>query len=93
MRDYVDDTEDFINIMLDDKQNQLLQMGVMLGASNMIINAGIVVVGLFGMNIHTAIFDGKPIQFLETVIGTCGGCVALFLVVLGWGKKKNILAI
>ncbi|KAJ6419383.1 hypothetical protein OIU84_029484 [Salix udensis] len=93
MRDYVDDTEDFINIMLDDKQNQLLQMGVMLGASNMIINAGIVVVGLFGMNIHTAIFDGKPIQFLETVIGACGGCVALFLVVLGWGKKKNILAI
>ncbi|CAK7354636.1 unnamed protein product [Dovyalis caffra] len=93
MREYVDDTEDFINIMLDDKQNQLLQMGVMLGASNLILNAGIVVVGLFGMNIHIELFDGKPIQFWETVIGACGGCFALFLVAFGWGKKKNILAL
>nr|CAD1838742.1 unnamed protein product [Ananas comosus var. bracteatus] len=27
LREYVDDTEDYINIMLDEKQNQLLQMG------------------------------------------------------------------
>ncbi|KAJ6740892.1 RNA SPLICING PROTEIN MRS2 MITOCHONDRIAL [Salix purpurea] len=52
MSEYVDDTEDFINIMLDDKQNQLLQMGVILSATNMILNAGIAVVGFFGMNIH-----------------------------------------
>uniref|UniRef100_A0A6N2N9Z6 Magnesium transporter n=1 Tax=Salix viminalis TaxID=40686 RepID=A0A6N2N9Z6_SALVM len=45
------------------------------------------------MNIHVALFDGKPIQFWETVIGTCGGCIALFLVLLGWGKKKKILAL
>ncbi|KAB5548209.1 hypothetical protein DKX38_011615 [Salix brachista] len=93
MSEYVDDTEDFINIMLDDKQNQLLQMGVILSATNMILNAGIAVVGFFGMNIHVALFDGKPIQFWETVIGTCGGCIALFLVLLGWGKKKKILAL
>ncbi|KAL4628502.1 hypothetical protein ACB092_05G243500 [Castanea dentata] len=30
LREYVHNTEDFINIMLDDKQNKLLQMGVML---------------------------------------------------------------
>ncbi|XP_078172555.1 magnesium transporter MRS2-F-like isoform X3 [Carex rostrata] len=34
LREYVDDTEDYINIMLDDKQNQLLQMGVMLSTDN-----------------------------------------------------------
>ncbi|KAI3707959.1 hypothetical protein L2E82_36921 [Cichorium intybus] len=28
LREYVEDTEDYINIMLDDKQNHLLQMGV-----------------------------------------------------------------
>ncbi|CAK7354634.1 unnamed protein product [Dovyalis caffra] len=66
MSEYVDDTEDFINIMLDDKQNQLLQTGVILSAANMILNAGIVIVGLFGMNIHIELFDGKPIQFWET---------------------------
>nr|TKR74218.1 hypothetical protein D5086_0000298210 [Populus alba] len=93
MSEYVDDTEDFINIMLDDKQNQLLQMGVILSAANMILNAGIAVVGFFGMNIHVTLFDGNPTQFWETVIGTCGGCIALFLVLLGWGKRKKILAL
>ncbi|WOH07074.1 hypothetical protein DCAR_0626503 [Daucus carota subsp. sativus] len=91
MNEYVDDTEDFINIMLDDKQNQLLQMGVMLSTGNMILNAGIVVVGLFGMNIHIELYDGQPKQFWETVSGTVGGCLALYLIAVGWGKKRNLI--
>ncbi|KAK4750824.1 hypothetical protein SAY87_004306 [Trapa incisa] len=93
MNDYVDDTEDCINIMLDDKQNQLLQMGVMLSTANMIINAGIVVVGLFGMNITISLFSAPEIKFWETVIGTIGGCVALYILSIGWGKKRNLLAL
>ncbi|GLT68960.1 hypothetical protein SLA2020_411500 [Shorea laevis] len=93
MSEYVDDTEDCINIMLDDKQNQLLEMGVMLSTANMILNAGIVVVGLFGMNIGISLFDGQPTQFWATVCGTVGGCVALYLCAIGWGKKKNLLAL
>ena len=91
MNEYVDDTEDFINIMLDDKQNQLLQMGVMLSTGNMILNAGIVVVGLFGMNIHIELYKGQPKQFWETVSGTVGGCLALYLIAIGWGKKRNLI--
>ncbi|XP_052195135.1 magnesium transporter MRS2-F-like isoform X3 [Diospyros lotus] len=91
MSEYVDDTEDFINIMLDEKQNQLLQMGVMLSTANMILNAGIVVVGLFGMNISISLFEGKPIQFWETTFGTVGGCVALYLIAIGWGRKKKLV--
>lgn len=51
LSEYVDDTEDYINIMLDDKQNELLQAAIIFDTINMILNAGIVVVGLFGMNI------------------------------------------
>ena len=91
MSEYVDDTEDFINIMLDDKQNQLLQMGVMLSTANMILNAGIVVVGVFGMNITIELFDGQPRQFWETTFGTIGGCLALYLIAVGWGRKKSLL--
>ncbi|KAF0916413.1 hypothetical protein E2562_007514 [Oryza meyeriana var. granulata] len=54
LREYVDDTEDYINIMLDDKQNQLLQMGVMLSTATVVITAGVAVVGIFGMNIAVA---------------------------------------
>ncbi|KAL9257327.1 Magnesium transporter MRS2-F-like protein [Drosera capensis] len=92
MSEYVDDTEDCINIMLDDKQNQLLQMGVMLSTSILIMNAGIVVVGIFGMNIHIPLFDGQPIQFWSATIGTVGACVALYLLAYGWGKKKFLFA-
>ncbi|XP_010242771.1 PREDICTED: magnesium transporter MRS2-F-like [Nelumbo nucifera] len=92
MREYVDDTEDYVNIMLDDKQNQLLQMGVILSTANMVLNIGIVIVGLFGMNIHIALFDGEPKQFWETTFGTIGGCVALYLIAFRWGKTKGLLA-
>ncbi|GAB2218568.1 hypothetical protein Droror1_Dr00001795 [Drosera rotundifolia] len=90
MSEYVDDTEDCINIMLDDKQNQLLQMGVMLSTAILIMNAGIVVVGIFGMNIHIPLFDGKPIQFWSATMGTVGACVVLYLFAYGWGKKKSL---
>ncbi|RWR83497.1 magnesium transporter MRS2-F [Cinnamomum micranthum f. kanehirae] len=68
LREYVDDTEDYINIMLDDKQNQLLQMGVMLSTASLVLNAGIVVSGVFGMNIDIELFNSGQLQFLETVI-------------------------
>jgi magnesium transporter len=33
------------------------------------------------MNFHNiTLFDGKPIQFWETVIASNGGCIALFLI-------------
>ncbi|KAL0743166.1 hypothetical protein Bca4012_084679 [Brassica carinata] len=72
LREYVDDTEDYINIMLDDKQNHLLQMGVMLTTATLVMSAFIAVAGVFGMNINIELFnDNKagPMRFAWTVIG------------------------
>ncbi|XP_043721121.1 magnesium transporter MRS2-F-like [Telopea speciosissima] len=91
LREYVDDTEDYINIMLDDKQNQLLQMGVLLSTATLLLNAGIVVVGLFGMNIHISLFDGGHAEFWETALGTVVGSVALYFIAFYLGKKKGLL--
>ncbi|PIA47395.1 hypothetical protein AQUCO_01400218v1 [Aquilegia coerulea] len=93
MREYVDDTEDYINIMLDDKQNQLLQMGVLLSTANLLINAGIVVVGLFGMNITIDIFadDTPKAKFWETTFGTVAGVVLLYIISIYFGKKGGVL--
>jgi len=52
LREYVDDTEDYINIMLDDKQNQLLQMGILLSTATPVITCGILVTGVLAINIH-----------------------------------------
>ena len=91
LREYVDDTEDYINIMLDEKQNQLLQMGVMLSTATMVLTAGVVVVGIFGMNITIDLFNAPYIKFWETTCGTIGGCIILYVLAIGWGKKSGLL--
>eukprot|EP00494_Astrolonche_serrata_P008070 UN08104 len=86
LREYVDDTEDYINIMLDDKQNQLLQMGVMRSTATVVITAGVAVVGLFGMNIGISLYTpvgeeqtrAAHVKFWETTFGTIAGCTILY---------------
>ncbi|RCV28664.1 hypothetical protein SEVIR_5G427000v4 [Setaria viridis] len=100
LREYVDDTEDYINIMLDDKQNQLLQMGVMLSTATVVITAGVAVVGLFGMNIGISLYTtpttaeetrAANVKFWETTSGTVAGCVILYIIAMGWGKRSGLL--
>ncbi|KFK31826.1 hypothetical protein AALP_AA6G163500 [Arabis alpina] len=94
LREYVDDTEDYINIMLDDKQNQLLQMGVMLTTATLVINAYIAVAGVFGMNIHIELFENHksdPTRFFWTVIGGSLGSLFLYVGAIGWCKYKRLL--
>ncbi|KAL1118097.1 hypothetical protein V6Z11_D01G009300 [Gossypium hirsutum] len=94
LREYVDDTEDYINIMLDDKQNHLLQMGVMLTTATLVISAFIVVAGIFGMNIHIELFDedkaGMP-EFLWTIGGGAAGSIFLYVIAIAWCKYKRLL--
>lgn len=99
LREYVDDTEDYINIMLDDKQNQLLQMGVMLSTATVVITAGVAVVGLFGMNIGISLYSpvgqeqthAAHVKFWETTFGTIAGCTILYVIAMGWGKRSGLL--
>ncbi|KAI4298585.1 hypothetical protein L6164_032125 [Bauhinia variegata] len=94
LREYVDDTEDYINIMLDDKQNHLLQMGVMLTTATMVVSAFVVVAGIFGMNIHIELFeDGKSDmqEFLWTVGGGTAGTIFLYVFAIAWCKHKRLL--
>ncbi|KAK3193067.1 hypothetical protein Dsin_024377 [Dipteronia sinensis] len=94
LREYVDDTEDYINIMLDDKQNHLLQMGVMLTTATLVVSAFVVVAGIFGMNITIDLFDdtkaGMP-EFLWTVGGGATGSLFLYVVAIAWCKHKRLL--
>eukprot|EP00268_Persea_americana_P018244 TRINITY_DN1903_c0_g1_i1.p1 TRINITY_DN1903_c0_g1~~TRINITY_DN1903_c0_g1_i1.p1 ORF type:complete len:497 (-),score=122.61 TRINITY_DN1903_c0_g1_i1:795-2285(-) len=94
LREYVDDTEDYINIMLDDKQNHLLQMGVMLTTATLVASAFVVVAALFGMNINIELFDktkaGMP-EFLWTIGGGATGSIFLYIIAIAWCKHKRLL--
>ncbi|KAD2393147.1 hypothetical protein E3N88_40124 [Mikania micrantha] len=99
LREYVDDTEDYINIMLDDKQNHLLQMGVMLTTATLVVGAFVVVAGVFGMNITIELFDDATEElkdvgmrkFLWTVGGGTTGSIFLYVMAIAWCKSKRLL--
>ncbi|XP_058217077.1 magnesium transporter MRS2-3 [Rhododendron vialii] len=94
LREYVDDTEDYINIMLDDKQNHLLQMGVMLTTATLVVSAFVVVAGIFGMNIQIDLFSEEKAgmqEFLWTVGGGATGSVFLYVIAIAWCKHKRLL--
>ncbi|KAF5786841.1 putative Mg2+ transporter protein, CorA-like/Zinc transport protein ZntB [Helianthus annuus] len=99
LREYVDDTEDYINIMLDDKQNHLLQMGVMLTTATLVVSAFVVVAGVFGMNINIELFEDETAEqkevgngkFLWTVGGGTTGTIILYVIAIVWCKSKRLL--
>ncbi|KAL7002914.1 Magnesium transporter MRS2-3, variant 2 [Sarracenia purpurea var. burkii] len=94
LREYVDDTEDYINIMLDDKQNHLLQMGVMLTTATLVVSAFVVVAGVFGMNIKIDLFNEEKSgmqEFIWTVGGSATGSLFLYVIAIAWCKHKRLL--
>ncbi|KAL5215604.1 hypothetical protein ABZP36_007005 [Zizania latifolia] len=91
LREYVDDTEDYINMMLDDKQNQLLQMGILLSTGTLVISCAIAVTGVLGTNIHISLYDAPAGVFWRAAGGIVGGGVTLYLAALLCYKRTGIL--
>ncbi|CAL5377841.1 unnamed protein product [Camellia sinensis] len=80
MRDYVDNTKDYANIILDDKQNQMLQLTVVISIARVLVNFSDVIGSVLSMNIDIPItLNGSPLQFDECLIG----------MVVGKQKNKN----
>ncbi|KAJ8769068.1 hypothetical protein K2173_024064 [Erythroxylum novogranatense] len=95
LREYVDDTDDYVNIMLDDKQNQLLRMGVLMTTANLVLTAFIVLCGVMGVNIRIELFKesvetGMP-KFLWTVGGGTAGTIFLYVMAIAWYKHKRLI--
>jgi magnesium transporter len=91
LREYVDDTEDYINIMLDEKQNQLLQMGIMLSTGTLVVSAAIAVTGVFGMNITIPLYGKGDGAFWQVTGGTVGATAAIYLLALLCYRRNGIL--
>ncbi|XP_062225659.1 putative magnesium transporter MRS2-D [Phragmites australis] len=92
LREYVDDTEDYINIMLDDKQNQLLQIGIMLSTGTLVLSCAIAATGVFGMNIGIPLYHAATTGvFWQVTGGIVGASAAIYLVTLLCYRRSGIL--
>ncbi|GJY55710.1 F-box/LRR-repeat protein 3, partial [Tanacetum coccineum] len=70
LKEYIDDTEDFINIQLDNVRNQLIQFELLLTTATFVVAIFGVVAGTFGMNFPITLFV-SPSAF-EWVLWTYG---------------------
>jgi len=90
VREYIDDTEDYVNIQLDNQRNELIQLQLTLTIALFAITTEILILGVFSVNIPCPVFNVNGI-FIIFVGALTAACVLLFLLVLGYARWKKLL--
>ncbi|PON58162.1 Magnesium transporter [Trema orientale] len=90
VREYIDDTEDYVNIQLDNQRNELIQLQLTLTIASFAIAVETLLAGMFGMNIPCTLYNKEGI-FELFVGGITAGSILLFLLVLGYARWKKLL--
>uniref|UniRef100_A0ACD5ZGT5 Uncharacterized protein n=1 Tax=Avena sativa TaxID=4498 RepID=A0ACD5ZGT5_AVESA len=81
LKEYIDDTEDFINIQLDNVRNQLIQFELLLTTATFVVAIFGVVAGVFGMNFETDVFSiQNAFQWVLITTGVIGAFIFCFFV-------------
>ncbi|WOH00157.1 hypothetical protein DCAR_0519515 [Daucus carota subsp. sativus] len=92
VREYIDDTEDYINIQLDKHRNQLIQLELFLSLGTLCFAVYSLVAGIFGMNIKYTWNDDHGYIFKWVVILSGIGSAVLFLLVISYARFKGVLS-
>ncbi|XP_020221351.1 magnesium transporter MRS2-4 [Cajanus cajan] len=90
VREYIDDTEDYVNIQLDNHRNELIQLQLTLTIASFAIAIETLIASAFGMNIPCKLYYINGI-FWPIVWVTSGICVLLFLLILAYARWKKLL--
>lgn len=90
VREYIDDTEDYVNIQLDNQRNELIQLQLTLTIASFAIALDTLIAGIFGMNIPCKLYNINGI--FGYVIGSATAlCFLIFLLILGYARWKKLL--
>ncbi|XP_042496445.1 magnesium transporter MRS2-5 isoform X1 [Macadamia integrifolia] len=90
LKEYIDDTEDFINIKLGNVQNQLIKFELLLTAATFVTAIFAVVTGVFGMNFQPDLFN-YPDAFNWVLIITGIACGIIYISFFLYFKHKRVL--
>ncbi|PIA57107.1 hypothetical protein AQUCO_00600082v1 [Aquilegia coerulea] len=91
LREYIDDTEDYINIQLDNHRNQLIQLELFLSSGTVCLSIYSLVAGIFGMNIPYTWNDNHGYIFKWVVILTGITCASLFILIISYARYKGLV--
>ncbi|WRX27482.1 Mg2+ transporter protein [Theobroma cacao] len=90
LKEYIDDTEDFINIQLDNVRNQLIQFELLLTTATFVVAIFGVVAGIFGMNFAIPLFDDPgAFKWVLMVTGICG--IIIFCAFVWFFKYRRLM--
>ncbi|KAL1292668.1 hypothetical protein HN51_053232 [Arachis hypogaea] len=90
LKEYIDDTEDFINIQLDNVRNQLIQFELLLTTATFVVAIFSVVAGVFGMNFDISLFRvPKAFQWVLIITGICG--ILIFSAFVCFFKYRRLM--
>lgn len=90
VREYIDDTEDYVNIQLDNQRNELIQLQLTLTIGSFVIALATLVATIFGMNIPCPLYKINGI-FFPMWGSVLSACVALFFIIVGYARWKELL--
>uniref|UniRef100_A0A5B6ZW70 Magnesium transporter n=2 Tax=Davidia involucrata TaxID=16924 RepID=A0A5B6ZW70_DAVIN len=91
LREYIDDTEDYINIQLDNHRNQLIQLELFLSSGTVCLSVYSMVAGIFGMNIPYTWNEHHGYVFKWVVIVTGVFCAVLFVLIVSYARYKGLV--
>ncbi|WOH09955.1 hypothetical protein DCAR_0729416 [Daucus carota subsp. sativus] len=90
LKEYIDDTEDFINIQLDNVRNQLIQFELLLTTATFVVAIFGVVAGIFGMNFEIQLFQyPKAFKWVLIITGVTG--FVIFSSFLWFFKHRRLM--
>ncbi|KAF7803608.1 magnesium transporter MRS2-4 [Senna tora] len=90
VREYIDDTEDYVNIQLDSHRNELIQLQLTLTIASFAVAVETLIAGAFGMNIPCTLYNTEGV-FWPFVGGTTAVCILLFFFIYGYARWKKLL--
>lgn len=91
LREYIDDTEDYINIQLDNHRNQLIQLELFLSSGTVCLSIYSLVAAIFGMNIPYTWKEGHGYVFKWVVILAGMLCGSIFLSIMTYARHKGLI--
>eukprot|EP00262_Sarcandra_glabra_P004845 TRINITY_DN16087_c1_g1_i1.p1 TRINITY_DN16087_c1_g1~~TRINITY_DN16087_c1_g1_i1.p1 ORF type:complete len:396 (-),score=70.30 TRINITY_DN16087_c1_g1_i1:475-1662(-) len=91
LREYIDDTEDYINIQLDNHRNQLIQLELFLSSGTVCLSIYSLVAGIFGMNIPYTWNTDHGYLFKWVVALTGLFCTTVFVLIISYARYKGLV--
>lgn len=88
--EYIDDTEDYINIEQDKHRNKLLQLEILMSAGTFTLAFVAVISGIFGMNLKNGNEDNNTSFILVSTL-SCLGAVGIFFLLIIVCRWKGLM--